>query len=245
MEGGYVLDFRNASFAEFFRLDFSIEIYDEQYDGHGDSKANRLRGFFQVAPDHIVGKVLHSMINICEGGLHAELIGPARLIADRLVQSSPVENLEELSLDFSDALLARYAESIRRSITGGSFSEAIDRMHSYMVLYLRGVCSARGIEFEKAEALHSVGGKYVKHLMQTGELETEMSITIFKSNLSILDRFSPVRNEGSMAHPNETIGEAEAEYILSSVLALLRFIRSVERKRTIKERRQAEWNVPF
>lgn len=44
---GYVLDFSNRTMAEFFQLEFDLDIYSADYDGEGTSKANRLRAFLK------------------------------------------------------------------------------------------------------------------------------------------------------------------------------------------------------
>jgi len=62
MSGGYVLDFTNNTFAEFFRDNAGIDIYDDKYALNGDSKARRLRVFWEVEPDELVGKVLSELM---------------------------------------------------------------------------------------------------------------------------------------------------------------------------------------
>ena len=64
MSGGYVLDFSNQSFAAFFRETASIPIYDAKYAGYGDSKAKRLRAFWESEGDPLVGKVLAELLEI-------------------------------------------------------------------------------------------------------------------------------------------------------------------------------------
>ena len=51
MDGGYVLDFSNRTFEEFFREVVGVPIYDTRYDLGSGSKANRMRAFWQVATD--------------------------------------------------------------------------------------------------------------------------------------------------------------------------------------------------
>lgn len=63
MGGGYVLDFSNNTFAEFFRDNADIDIYDDKYAINGDSKARRLRAFWEIEPDPLVGKVLSEMLD--------------------------------------------------------------------------------------------------------------------------------------------------------------------------------------
>ncbi len=62
MGGGYVLDFSNNSFAEFLRETANIDIYAPKYDFKGDSKAKRLRAFWEIEPDTLVAKVLSGLL---------------------------------------------------------------------------------------------------------------------------------------------------------------------------------------
>jgi Abortive infection C-terminus len=61
MESGYVLDFSNRTFSEFFEDEFGINIYEEKYQVRGGSKANVLRGFIDVEDGYLVGKVLRKL----------------------------------------------------------------------------------------------------------------------------------------------------------------------------------------
>ena len=45
MESGYVLDFSDRTFAEFFAGELNIDINDDAYYAEGNSKAKRLRYF--------------------------------------------------------------------------------------------------------------------------------------------------------------------------------------------------------
>jgi len=64
MGGGYVLDFTNNTFAEFFRGTVDIDIYADKYSFNGDSKAKRLRAFWEVEPDSVAGIVLSEMLDV-------------------------------------------------------------------------------------------------------------------------------------------------------------------------------------
>ncbi|HPJ13187.1 MAG TPA: hypothetical protein PLV00_07365 [Caldisericia bacterium] len=59
---GYVLDFTDATFSEFFRESVNINIDEEKYSSNGDSKAKRLRAFWETESDLVVGKVLESLL---------------------------------------------------------------------------------------------------------------------------------------------------------------------------------------
>ena len=61
MEGGYVLNFSNRTFAEFFRDEFGVDIYDDRWAAQGNSKANRLRCYLRKADRHAALKVLKAL----------------------------------------------------------------------------------------------------------------------------------------------------------------------------------------
>lgn len=64
MASGYVLDFSNNTFAEFFRETVNIDIYASKYAFNGDSKAKRLRAFWETEPGALVGKVLAGLLEV-------------------------------------------------------------------------------------------------------------------------------------------------------------------------------------
>jgi len=67
MGSGYVVSkdaYTNATFAEFFRECAKVDIYAEKYFFNGDSKAKRLRAFWEIESDRIVGKVLKALLEV-------------------------------------------------------------------------------------------------------------------------------------------------------------------------------------
>lgn len=64
MKSGYVLDFTDATFEEFFRTTVSLNIYDEKYKIHGTSKAKRLRAFWEIEDNQTVLKVLSELFEL-------------------------------------------------------------------------------------------------------------------------------------------------------------------------------------
>ena len=62
MGGGYVMDFTNRTFSEFFRESARIDIYADKYACNGDSKAKRLRAFIELEGDALTGKTLSDLL---------------------------------------------------------------------------------------------------------------------------------------------------------------------------------------
>lgn len=59
--GGYVLDFTDRTYAEFFR-EHGINIDAQKYRVNGTSKMKRLRTFWEIEPDVVVARVLTALL---------------------------------------------------------------------------------------------------------------------------------------------------------------------------------------
>jgi hypothetical protein len=62
MSSGYVLEFSDRTFAAFFRETVNVDIDEAKYQQTGTSKAKRLRAFWELESDSIVGKVLTELL---------------------------------------------------------------------------------------------------------------------------------------------------------------------------------------
>lgn len=65
MQSGYVLDYSDATFGEFFNR-HTIDIHGTKYQTYGTSKAKKLRAFWEQEPDTLVGKILSEMLDSYE-----------------------------------------------------------------------------------------------------------------------------------------------------------------------------------
>jgi len=129
MGGGYVLQFSDSTIATFFYDVVDIDIHDEKYCGNGSSKAKKLREFWRVENDYLVGRATQAMIEEAEEKLFAssswitstdetededkkKLVEDCKSIATRLLSGQV--NLDHLK-NTATAFDARHlAEQIRR-----------------------------------------------------------------------------------------------------------------------------------
>lgn len=82
MASGYVLDFSNRTFAEFFSEIVGVSIFDPCYEYGSGSKANRMRAFWKLASDEQAVKLFEGLL---EGwSLYAN--GPIPSSADQLLK---------------------------------------------------------------------------------------------------------------------------------------------------------------
>ncbi|WP_292517635.1 restriction endonuclease [Mesorhizobium sp.] len=61
MSSGYVLDFTNSTFSEFFRREVGIDIYDSAYAIYGGSKGKHLRAFLTIGQPRAIAKALTAL----------------------------------------------------------------------------------------------------------------------------------------------------------------------------------------
>lgn len=253
---GYVLNFSNRTLEEFVLDSVGIEIYDAKYEYGSGSKANRMRRFWEVEPNYIVGKLLGDMLgawdDICgkpynpETGQHESPRFPddcVRII-ERLKADSPVPEIDSLKPNLEDKDFEALARSVKEYIRRNEPETGLDRLHTFVVKYVRALCAKHGMCTDKEKPLHSAFGEYIKTLSASGEIETEMTSRILKSSISLLDSFNNVRNQHSQAHDNRVVGYQEALLIFNSVVGLIRFLDHLESK-SGKPPKVCDDDIPF
>ena len=232
MEGGYVLNFSDRTFSEFFEENSRIDIDAATYRERGTSKANRMRCFWSIAGNNVVGKVIESLIlygqsESCifdESGLANDCLK----IAHRLSLDTPVTELDSLTATVNERDFDIVAQHVREAIEKNQPEAALDRLHTFVIKYIRTLCEAKGIDVNRDKALHSIFGEYVKRLREEGHIESVMTERIIKSSISVLEAFNDVRNNKSLAHDNPILNYEESLLIFNHVASSIRFIKSLE-----------------
>lgn len=112
MQSGYVLDYSDATFGEFFNR-HRVNIHGQKYQTYGTSKAKKMRAFWEQEPDALVCKVLSEMLDAYETDCtfnsretEASVLGKSRGIIARLsgtpLPSKPVQTADDfLHREFS------------------------------------------------------------------------------------------------------------------------------------------------
>lgn len=234
MGGGYVLNFSDRTYADFF-IDYRVEIDAPQYRTGGDSKAKRMRTFWDLAPNHTVGRVIEGLIAYgiqedCLGDSSSLLIDECRKIAHRLLSDQPVVELDALTAIADERDFEVVAEHVREAIEKNQPEGGLDRLHTFVNKFIRVTCEPHDIVITRDKPLHSVFGEYVKALRDGGHLESAMTERILKSSISVLEAFNDVRNNKSLAHDNPILNYEESLLIFNHVASSIRFIKALETK---------------
>lgn len=234
MSDGYIFRFSNRTFAEFVADSTGRDIYDEKYNRASGSKANRLLGFWTEENNRRVGKLLGDLIDygLSERAFNVNDPNHAacRRTVARLLQDSPVPELDALSAVSDERDFEIVAKTVREAIERNEPEAGLDRLHTFVIKYVRTLCKGTGLTVTRDKALHSLFGEYVKKLQAAGRIESEMTLRILKSGISTLEAFNDVRNNQSLAHDNPVLNYEEALLIFNHVAGSVRFLRSIERR---------------
>lgn len=107
MSSGYVLDFSNRTFEEFFREVVGVEIYAPRFDLGSGSKANRMRAFWRTATDKQLQLLLNGLLEGWDVYSDAPIPPSARELMGRILKrlggsSIPDVKQETELVDISD-----------------------------------------------------------------------------------------------------------------------------------------------
>jgi hypothetical protein len=108
MGSGYVLDYSDATYGEFFKR-HKVDIHGQKYLSYGTSKAKKMRSFWEQESDKLVGQVLSEMLDSYEADcelsgkpIDSQILQKARAIVARLaggVRNADSAETEEGFLD--------------------------------------------------------------------------------------------------------------------------------------------------
>jgi hypothetical protein len=258
MQGGYVLDFSNRTLNDFVLETINVDFYAEKYSEKGGSKANRVRTIWQKENNYTVGTLILKLLEywnaqktlsnkeITEPELN--LYNDCIKISNKLTQSTIVEEIDVFRDDHSNKDFSLLAKSIRQCIEENEPEGALDRLHTYVVKFVRKLCVKHSVVFAKEESLNAVFGKYVKFITTSGKIESQMTEKILKYSINILESFNDIRNNKSLAHDNKILNYSESLLIFNNVANSIKFIETIENiiENNKKQTEELKWeDLPF
>lgn len=237
MGGGYVLNFSDRTFAEFFDDEFGTDIYSEKYGFNGRSKAKHMRAFIKAEDEYTVARVLRklwehreSIPTYAEAENHESIKRRFFDLLAKIEGAAATPRTDAIDRFTRDETLEELVDSIERDISANKPAAALDRLHTYCMKKFGHLLDSHGVTWDRKEPLHSRAGKYVKALEASYPLR-DASRQIIKSAIGVFEKFNHVRNDDSLAHDNDLPYHAEARFIFDSIATILRFIKSIEATR--------------
>lgn len=117
-------------------------------------------------------------------------------------------------------------DTINNSISNGNHILALDRLHTLMTKYVKELCVNHSIPFDETDRLDVIFKKYVNYIKEY--IDSDMSLTILKSNISLFSQFNNIRNNYTYAHDNNVLSDAESKLIFKNVVNVKEFIDDLE-----------------
>jgi hypothetical protein len=167
MGSGYVLDFSNRTFEEFFREVVGVQIYDSYYDYGSGSKANRMRAFWRVATDKQLIRLFKGLLEGWEIYSNTPISDTSRdLIHGILAKlgtapSAPApkqqDDKSQLSIDVSQKLTSRLLEvtSLPAQKRGYEFEKFLKELFDAYDLSARASFRLTGEQIDGSFVVHN------------------------------------------------------------------------------------------
>jgi len=206
-------------------------------DGYIDSHPRLLRSLYWGDNDY-KGHVLEAVAHILDtDDANLRKLVEYEPISSWLKANDP-SGLEALQADLhgmtvpevvptgSQAALAALADAQVLMESRGPAS-AVDRVHTGLHGFLKGVCADAGITFES----DATPNQLLKSLLDSHPAlqdlgpRGEQVRRLIRTSASIVDSMGTLRNRASLAHPNEELlGQEEALFVINLGRSLLRFL---------------------
>lgn len=225
---GYLLNFSDASFLQFFSSELNFDIGDAKYCIHGTSKGKRLRAFFELEEDRLVGKCIISLAEYCltnYNETNQELAAVVKEIGQKLMGNSLIDNVESLISRVDEVISDRVLIiSILTDVKAGNESAILDRLHTFLHKYFAALLTRLDLQYSNDDKLERKYAILRESIMGNNQNLTKMTIAILKAQTNIIQEFNTVRNNNTLAHPNETLSREESIYIINQIVNFVEFI---------------------
>jgi hypothetical protein len=183
MGSGHALDFTHRTLGEFIEEHTGRDVYAKDYPERGsNSKAWKLRAFWEVEPNHLCGRLVTALIDYRAGLLDERerrgvtlldvtrqpdedhLVEECRRIAARLAQGGTMAEIGAIAAPVAEPDFEVVAREVQEAIRRNQPEVGLDRLHTFVVKFVRSLCARRGITVMRESALHGLFGEYVKKL---------------------------------------------------------------------------------
>lgn len=239
-----VLDFNNRTFGCFVLESTDIDIFDGNYSGRMMSMASRLRLFLEKESDFIVQKLLSDLlsywyeikISYDYEFITNELYEECKNIINSLNNNGVIEDIESIStLNFNNSkAINLLTTEIKDKLLENNPELALDRLHTFSMMFFRELCNKHILNFKKDDPLHTLVATYWKSLDRVENNFSEMTLQILKTNINTMNTFNSIRNTKSYAHDNVILNKSESKLICNHVITLLKFIDEIEENNAVQ-----------
>jgi hypothetical protein len=229
VEGGYLGDFSYRTHEDFYPEFCDIDISPKALPT--GTTRERFEAILSASSPGVQAKIVRGILQkyppqdghkLRTEEAHSEFLQ----IAKRLEGISPVASP---TTGYTSAILERTLADAEALVNSTGATSGTDRIHTALHAYMRAVCDAEGISYNKET---SINGLFTLIRAQHRAFATPgpraQDITqVLRAMNSIMDVLNPIRNNASPAHPNRDLLEpAEAMLVINITRTMLHYIDS-------------------
>lgn len=237
MNGGNVLHFTHKTLQSFVYQHIGVDIETDEFAVKGNSKANRLRTFWELHGDQTVGKIVQELVAEASRSSwcnDTKLVEECSAIAQRLVSGGP--NLSDLRV-MAERFDQRHLQGEIGRLESSAEEDpdlAIGTAKELIETCCKTILSERGIPYNTNAELSELTKATFKALKLTPEDVPETkrgsdSIKRILSNLSsVSNEINQLRNLYGTGHGKEAdatgLGSRHSKLVVGSSATLVRFL---------------------
>ncbi len=223
--GGYLGNFSYRTHADFYPEYCGLDIDPNQYEG---TTRVRFETILETSPPHIQAKIVRGILQCFPPGdgnatmalLHKEFTQ----LADQLESSSSVAFV---ATSITSDVVERAINDAETLIRTRGATSGVDRLHTALHGYLRKTCVDAAIAFDDGATMTTLFKRIrADHPAFQEDGPRAQDITqIMRAMSSIMDALNPLRNNASVAHPNEILlDEPEAMLAINAARTILHYL---------------------
>lgn len=225
---GCLGDFSCRTHAEFYPEYCELDIDPNQYEG---TTRKRFIEILRNSPSNIQAKIIRGVLErfpleaenkpqTRTQELHKNLLD----IACKLEELTPIESPQ---LKITSEVVERAIADIEIIIKETGAVSGVDRVHTALHGYLKGICDLEKIPYDKNDTMTKMFKKLRQNHFSFQNIEPHSSEIerILNSFANIMDAFNPIRNHGSVAHPNkDLLKKDEAMLVINVARTILHYL---------------------
>jgi Abortive infection C-terminus len=149
-----------------------------------------------------------------------------RFVTVELDTAEGPASVESPTLQITNDIVERALHDAQHLIANAGGTSGLDRVHTTLHAYLRAACDERKVQYGADASITDLFKGLVRQgVLRPTAARSEDIERILKALAVIVDALNPLRNRGSMAHPNANLlDEPEAMLAINTIRTLLHYL---------------------
>jgi Abortive infection C-terminus len=233
VSGGYLGDFSYGSHSDFYAEYCDLDLDPFDYLAEGTTRERFIAVLEHTSPQE-QARIIRGVLEKYPAGstppVGSNAVRTEQAAADLLALAERLERrglVAAATPTLTSEVVTRALDDAETLLQRGGPTSAVDRVHTSLHGHLRHLCQEAGITFEREDTMVVLLKKLLAsqpRLQDLGPRANDIE-RVLRASGSILDALNPVRNNASVAHPNDDLlGREEAQLVINVSRSLLSYL---------------------